>query len=519
MSGTGRRGGINPLVAGFVAGVLIAFVVGLMATINLQYGAPWAKTHQLTAQVTDADSMSIGSDVRIAGRLVGQVTGIKAAGDHANITFHVDESDWPIPADTTVFVRLATLLGQKYIQLNPGHSSLMMADNATIPLTATKPVVDFDQILNTFDKPTRDALTSLIRTAAAAVQNQEGTIQQLIPNLADLSVHSQVPTAELVTRDPEFNKILINLGITADQLNQSRNDFAGVIDNLNTVTAALSSKEGAALKSYIVNTDALNLTTHAVLAGGYAATLDSGLQQIYTFANYLGGSGSGWRGLLPTLIPETAQSCPPGGSCVWPHGFNGATDGNTQLHGSSTTPAQAGIDLIYEIGGSAVSQGDGSTTNNGITVGNFFLRQFAQGIDVCGLLSGIQPLGHPIPCSSSPPTPPSAPTITIPSLPLPSTCIPALPITCGSTPVQPPCVPVVNICPPDPNLPFNTPSLPVLPTLPPLPTVPPVPTAPVGPCIPFVDPTCPTPAPIGIAYHVTMNDWLQWSGFWPVRYR
>src|SRR5207253_2441220 len=60
MSGTGRRLRVNPLIAGFVAGVLIAVIVGVMATINLQYGAPWASTHTLTAQVSDADSMSVG---------------------------------------------------------------------------------------------------------------------------------------------------------------------------------------------------------------------------------------------------------------------------------------------------------------------------------------------------------------------------------------------------------------------------------------------------------------------------
>src|SRR5207248_1490373 len=123
MSGTGRRTYVNPLIAGFVAGVLIALVVGVMATINLQYGAPWAQTHTLTAQVTDADGISVGSDIRIAGRLVGQVTAAKAAGDHTNIVFHVEGGDWPLPADTTASVRLATLLGQKYLQINPGHSS------------------------------------------------------------------------------------------------------------------------------------------------------------------------------------------------------------------------------------------------------------------------------------------------------------------------------------------------------------------------------------------------------------
>ncbi len=118
-----------------------------------------------------------------------------------------------------------------------------------------------------------------MRTAAGAVQGQEGTLQQLIPDLSNLSVHSTIPTSELVARNGEFNAILINLGITADQLNASSNDLAGLIDNTNTITAALAANQGRALTSFITNTDTLNTTTNNVLAGGSAAALDSGLRR------------------------------------------------------------------------------------------------------------------------------------------------------------------------------------------------------------------------------------------------
>ncbi|MBV9101412.1 MAG: MCE family protein [Candidatus Dormibacteraeota bacterium] len=495
MSGTGRGPRVNPLVAGFFAGVFIAVVVGLMATINLQYGAPWADTKTLTAQVSDADSMAVGSDVRIAGRLVGQVVSIKAAGDHTNITFHVDGNDWPLPKDTTAQVRLATLLGQKYIQLNPGHSSQMLTDNSVIGLQSTKPVVDFDQILNTFDKPTRDALTELIRTAAAGVQGQEGTVQQLLPDLSYLSVHSTTPTGELVKRDPEFNNILVNLGVTADQLNASRNDLAGVIDSLNTVNAALASEDGKALKAFIVNTDTLNITTNAVLDNGSAATLDNALKQIPPFVTNL-------NTLLAHLIPQTKSfNTVPAG--IEPSDIKNGTGG---------VPAKSALDLIYEIG-SATSQGDAGTSVNGIYQGNFFLRQNVAGVDPCGLLSqicglsssGISIPGLPTGSTSGGTTCLPGTTICIPSLPgggitlpglgqlpplpRPSICIPGLscqqipqppaclPPLCGSlpVPVPTPCIPLPGVTCPAPTLPgaptFSVPSLPSLPTPIPIPGI------------------------------------------------
>lgn len=486
MSGTGRGPRVNPLLAGFFAGVLIAVVVGIMAAINFQYGAPWADTKTLTAQVSDADSMSVGSDVRIAGRLVGQVTSIKAAGNFTNITFHVDGNDWPLPKDTTAQVRLATLLGQKYIQLNPGHSSEMLSDKSVIGLQSTKPVVDFDQILDTFDKPTRDALTELIRTASAGVQGQEGTVQQLLPDLSYLSVHSNTPTGELVKRDPEFNNILVNLGITADQLDASRNDLAGVIDNLNTVNAALASEDGKALKAFIVNTDTLNLTTNAVLSNGSAATLDTALKQIPPFVSNL-------NTLLSHLIPQTQS-------------FNKVPAGiepSDVKNGTGGIPAKSALDLIYEIG-SATSQGDASIVVNGIRQGNFFLRQNVAGVDPCGLLSqicGLSSSGISIPglpsgsTSGGLPTCLPGTTICVPSVPgggislpgglqlpsiqRPSICIPGQ--SCQQVPVPPVCLP--PLCVTAPTLPVPTPCIPLVgqacPSQPSVPTPPNIPGLPV----------------------------------------
>lgn len=410
MSGQGRRPRVNPLAAGFAAGVVIALVVGLMATINLTYGAPWAAQHTLTAAVTDADAMAVGSDVRIGGRLVGQVTSVTARGDHTDITFHVDTSDWPLPSDTSANVRLATLLGQKYVQLNPGHAGAMLADGGTIGLQATQPVVDFDQILNTFDQQTRQSLTTFLTTLSQSVQGQEGTLQQLAPSLSDLAVHSQVPTQELASRDPELNSILTNLGITAVQLDQSRNDLAGVIDNLNQVTATLASNNGSALKSFISNTDAIQQTANDVLGQGRASQLGASLQE-------LGGFTSGLTQLVTDTLPQTQSFTQPIGNS------SPAAPPAAAVSQEHNSPAQSGLNLLYEIA-DATSQADAPN--------NFFLRQNVQTIDVGGLLrpGGVAaPTTLPTPTL---PTLPSLPTLPLPSLPVPPVCLPAVGCIGGS---------------------------------------------------------------------------------------
>ena len=75
MKGTGRAPFVDPRIAGVVAAVVIAGIVLVMGWINVNFAAPWARTHTVTAQISDADGIAVSSDVRIAGRLVGQVDG------------------------------------------------------------------------------------------------------------------------------------------------------------------------------------------------------------------------------------------------------------------------------------------------------------------------------------------------------------------------------------------------------------------------------------------------------------
>jgi hypothetical protein len=264
-------------------------------------------------------------------------------------------------------------------------------------LPRTKPVVDFDQILDTFDQPTRRALTDIIKTVGNGVAGQEGTLQQLLPSLSDLSQHSVTPTGELVNRDPELNNILVNLGLTADQLNASRNDLAGVIDNLNSVTGALAQNTDA-LRGFIRNADAWNQTTDAVLGNGGAQEFNAGLAQLDSLASRVNTT-------FATLVPQSAA-------------FQ-----NASLYGGKT-PEVAAIDLIYEIG-DAASQGD--------DYGNW-LRQYANmPADTSGLGSPNGTNSGPQSASSSGSTLPQVPQIPgLPQLPqLPQ--IPGLPSIGGTS--------------------------------------------------------------------------------------
>ncbi len=82
------------------------------------------------ADVSDAGSVKKGDDVRLAGISVGKVTEVALHPDHASIKFTV-EDDVFVGSETSLSVRMLTVVGGHYVALQPAGSTPL--GKATIP--------------------------------------------------------------------------------------------------------------------------------------------------------------------------------------------------------------------------------------------------------------------------------------------------------------------------------------------------------------------------------------------------
>jgi ABC-type transporter Mla subunit MlaD len=73
----------------------------------------------------------------------------------AVINMKLDKTVEPLPVDTQLIVRPRSSLGLKYVQLTLGRSKRGFQAGGTIPLASATLPVEFDDVLNTFDDPTR----------------------------------------------------------------------------------------------------------------------------------------------------------------------------------------------------------------------------------------------------------------------------------------------------------------------------------------------------------------------------
>jgi len=170
-----------------VVGLAILAVAGviLAVTSRAQNGLPWQDTYDVRVTVPDAGKLTKNADVRIGGARVGQVLSIDALppeGDEpprASLKLQLKEVE-PLPVDTTVEVRLASVLGGKYVSLVPGDAERTVPEGGTLPLRNARASVDLDEAFRMFDPAGRRGVRQVIDTLGTALAGRGEELNEAI---------------------------------------------------------------------------------------------------------------------------------------------------------------------------------------------------------------------------------------------------------------------------------------------------------------------------------------------------
>lgn len=127
-------------------------------------------------------NLFVGSEVRVLGLAVGQVTAIQALGDRVEVEMAVD-GDRDYPADATVTLQPVSLLGERFAQIDPPYTAgPTLESGAVIPLQRTGIPAEVDEVLRSFE----DFLGSL----------DAGALSDLIDVLADTGMSEEKDSAD-----------------------------------------------------------------------------------------------------------------------------------------------------------------------------------------------------------------------------------------------------------------------------------------------------------------------------------
>lgn len=190
----------SPFVIGTLT--LLVVVIAVYLSYIAENGLPFVPAYNVNVQVADADELAKNADVRIGGVLVGQVLTITPEPatrswphPYARLGLVLSRSLEPLPADTHYRIRLASILGGKYLELLPGRRTRTagvpaggtLALNANPRLNHELPFVDLDTALGTFGGPsTQQGLRRSIGDYGDLLAGRGAQLNDVIFSLARL---------------------------------------------------------------------------------------------------------------------------------------------------------------------------------------------------------------------------------------------------------------------------------------------------------------------------------------------
>ncbi len=143
----------SPVLIGLLS--LAALAAGTTFAFSLDK-VPWLKqVYEIKAEFADAAGIVADNQVRVAGVKVGTVKDVALVGDRVVVTMEIDNGI-EIPADTTADIKLATILGTKFVNIDASGGGPLMEAGDTIPLERTTVPYEIYQAANQGTKVLED---------------------------------------------------------------------------------------------------------------------------------------------------------------------------------------------------------------------------------------------------------------------------------------------------------------------------------------------------------------------------
>jgi len=134
-----RRNSIETVLGGVVLAVAGLFLVFAYTSADLRK----VSGYELTAAFSSISGLQAGSDVRISGVKVGTVTGMTLDSTTFQAVVHMSvDNTIRLPVDTAALVASESLLGGKFLALEPGGDEQMLPVGGRIQYTQSTPGIE-----------------------------------------------------------------------------------------------------------------------------------------------------------------------------------------------------------------------------------------------------------------------------------------------------------------------------------------------------------------------------------------
>jgi phospholipid/cholesterol/gamma-HCH transport system substrate-binding protein len=235
-----------------LAAALAVLLVGAGAFVALgASGGGGARGYRVDAIFDNADFLVSGQDVKIAGAVVGQVTGVHLTRDRrARIEMQIEDGFAPFRSDATCTIRPQSLIGEKFVACDPGTPkgrplSAAHGEGApVVPLARNHSPVDLDLVFAALRLPYRQRLTLLVNELGTGLAGRPEDLNAAIRR-ANPALQQANRVLAIVDRDRHTLARLIDASdIVVAKLAQHRGEVASFIGRADRVARAVADRRG-----------------------------------------------------------------------------------------------------------------------------------------------------------------------------------------------------------------------------------------------------------------------------------
>jgi phospholipid/cholesterol/gamma-HCH transport system substrate-binding protein len=274
-----------------VAGGVSVYILGKQ---RLRFPIIQDKPYVLQAEFQTAQAVIAGQGqtVRVAGVQIGDIGAVKLQDGRAIVRMDIDPKyKGMIHTDATALLRPKTGLKDMFIQLDPGTDDAPVAkEKWTIPVGATSPDVNPDEILSTLDSDTRDYLRLLISDAGRGLKGRNGDLRDLFRRFEPTHKDLAAVNGAIAERRTNLRRLITSLNQLNGELASHDDDIAGLVTASSAVLHSFASEEQNISAAVRELPSTLQQTT-------------TSLQQVGRFADVLGPTTEHLRPAARALDP------------------------------------------------------------------------------------------------------------------------------------------------------------------------------------------------------------------------
>ena len=171
-----------------------------------------------------------GGDFRVGGVRAGETSGFdvrtsRRGPPKAEVTAEVTEEGVPaFRTDATCSVKPQSLIGEYFVDCQPGTAGKRLRDGAAIPVTQTEGTIPIDLIQNVLRRPYRERLRVLVAGLGTGLAGRSEDLQEVLrrlhPGLRETSKVLRILGAESQT----IQRFIADANTVFTQLDGSRRD-------------------------------------------------------------------------------------------------------------------------------------------------------------------------------------------------------------------------------------------------------------------------------------------------------